>query len=108
MTKPNGRPATHKERNAAIIRDYKAGMGSQQLAKKYGLAQGYAQKIASEYARKERIKKEAAESKREPGNLFLGLDMCLWNFVAGLHGTVRKHTEQDGIRTNKGYAQRAK
>lgn len=53
MSKPNGRPKS--ERNIQIIEDYKAGMTSLQLEAKYGITHGYAQKLGSEYRRKDRI-----------------------------------------------------
>jgi len=91
--KIKGRPLKHAKRNQRIIADYQAGMTSADLAKKYKLTHGYAQKIASEYARKERIKAEGQEQAAQPvsADLFTGLDLCLWNFVAGLSGTFRKH-----------------
>jgi len=56
--KPNGRPP-NTERNQKIIADVKAGIPVEEVAEKYGLEIPYTRKIASENARKERVKKEA-------------------------------------------------
>jgi transposase len=85
--KTNERPKKNAERDQLIIADHKAGMSSNDLAKKYDLTNGYAQKIASEYAKTERLK--AAEEQQKQCGLYVDRDKELMSIVARMKGNVR-------------------
>lgn len=83
--KPNGRPP-NTERNQKIIADVKAGIPVEEVAEKYGLALPYTRKIASEHARKERVKKEAEEAQvKASTRLYAERDVRLKKFYASLN-----------------------
>ena len=89
--KQNGLPPK-TDRNKKIIAEVSAGKPCKEVAGEMGLSVGYVQKIASEYKYKEQKKKEVAVARSMTPDLFTGLDLCLWIFVAGLKGKKRKHT----------------
>jgi len=100
----NGRPLS--ERNIKIIADSKRGMTSAQLAEKYNISKGYAQKISSEYARKEKIKK--IKINKAGLGLYVERDLEMLQHMQFILKSVPKsciHTikEIDNIRTNKSY-----
>jgi len=102
--KPNGRPLS--ERNIKIIADSKGGMTSAQLAEKYNISKGYAQKISSEYLRKEKINKVKIDKARF--GLYVERDLAMLQHMQFILKSVPKsciHTikEIDNMRTNKGY-----
>ena len=102
--KPTGRPLL--ERNLKIIEDAKLGMTSTQLAEKYNISKGYAQKISSEYARKEKIKKIKID--KAGFGLYVERDLAMLQHMQFILKSVPKsciHTikEIDNIRTNKSY-----
>lgn len=88
--KPNGRPPK-TDRNAKIIAEVAGGKSCKQVAGEMKLSIGYVQKISSEYHLKRKQKNVVANSSITP-DLFTGMDLCLWIFVAGLKGKKRKHT----------------
>jgi transposase len=101
----NGRPLS--ERNQLIIADSKAGMTSEQLAKKYGITQGYAQKLASEYKRKTKVKADE-EQKSGTTRLYAERDHEIMKFMQTQGKGVLKVIGEDTIRKNKFYTPRAK
>ena len=93
------------ERNQQIIADVKSGIPVEEVAEKYGLALPYTRKIASENARKERVKKEAEEAQvKASTRLYAERDVSLKKFYASLNtkGALSASHIHDLVSTYKG------